>query len=181
MASRRAGRARTPGWGFVMTGSRLRWALWAITALWVAGTALWSYPAFKGEVDEKRYLARVAKRQLPVIPVDCAGARGVEARDFIREDRNPHRCWVDLASFRRLYPEVAASTDEAASVRLNVRTELPAEAWDGSPREEFLKAAALALGLPLLILSGLAGLPAARRLRRLAVAAWPRSPRPAEA
>ncbi|HEX8666381.1 MAG TPA: hypothetical protein VF744_20375 [Beijerinckiaceae bacterium] len=164
-----------------MTGSRLRWCLWAIAALWVAGTALWSYPALREEVDEKRYLARAAKHRTPVIPVDCAGARGVESRDFIREDRNPHRCWVDLASFRRLYPEVAASTDEAASVRFNVRAELPADAWDGSPWEELWKAAALALSLPLLLLCSLAGLPAARRLRRLAIAAWPRSPRPAEA
>jgi hypothetical protein len=164
-----------------MIGSRLRWALWAIAALWVAATSLWSYPAFREEVDEKRYLARVAKRQLPVIPVDCAGARGVESRDFIREDKNPHRCWVDLSSFRRLYPEVAASTDEAASVRLNIRAELPAEAWDGSPWEELWKAAALALSLPLLILGGLAGLPALRRLRRLGLAAKIASPRPAEA
>jgi hypothetical protein len=162
-----------------MTGSRLRWALWTIAALWVAGTALWSYPALREEVDEKRYLARVAKRQTPVIPVDCAGARGVESRDFIREDRNPHRCWVDLSSFRRLYPEIAASTDEAASVRFNVRAELPTDAWDGSPSEELLKAAALALSLPLLLLGGFAGLPAARRLRRFLPAL--RSPRPAEA
>jgi hypothetical protein len=163
-----------------MSSSRLRSCLWAVAVLWVAGTSLWSYPAFKEEVEEKRYLARIAKRQTPVIPVDCAGARGVEARHFIREDRNPHRCWVDLVSFRRLYPEVAEYTDEAASVRLNVRTELPSDGWDGSPWEELLKAAALALSLPLMIAAGLAGLPAARRLRRLAVALQPRSARPAE-
>ncbi|HEX8168274.1 MAG TPA: hypothetical protein VF601_21115 [Beijerinckiaceae bacterium] len=165
--------------GFAMIGSRLRSCLWALAALWVAGTVLWSYPAFREEVEEKRYLARVARRQVPVIPVDCAGARGVESRDFIREDRNPHRCWVDLASFRRLYPEIAASTDEATSVRLNVQAELPADGWDGSPWEELLKAAALGFSLPLLLLAGAAGLPAARRLRRLSLAIRPA--RPAEA
>ena len=163
-----------------MTAARVKLCLWAIAALWAAGTALWSYPALREEVEEKRYLARVAKRQVPVIPVDCAGARGVESRDFLREDRNPHRCWVDLASFRRLYPEVAASTDEAASVRFNVQAELPAEGWDGSPLEELLKAAALGSSLPLLILAGMAGLPMGRRLRRLGLAIRP-APRAAEA
>ena len=65
-----------------MIGSRFASCLWAVAALWVAGTALWSYPALREEVEEKRYLARVAKRQLPVIPVDCAGAAKPDPRLF---------------------------------------------------------------------------------------------------
>jgi len=141
-------------------------------------TGLYSYPSFTEEVAEKRYLARVARLQTPVIPVDCAGARGVESRDFIREDKNRHRCWVDLASFRRLYPEIAEYTDEAASARINMQAELPRDNWDGSPLEELLKAGALALSLPFAIAAGLVAF--ARRRRRFAVAGWSAGARPAQ-
>ena len=104
-----------------------------VAAAWIVASGLYSFPAFQEEVAEKRYLARIARVQAPVIPVDCSGARGVESRDFIREDKNRHRCWVDLSSFRRLYPEIAEYTDEAASARINMQAELPLDKWDGSP------------------------------------------------
>src|SRR4051812_15608416 len=53
--------------------------------------------------------------------------------DVIREDQNPTKCWVDLPSFQRLYPEIAAATDVAATIRLNAEDELPLEQWDGTP------------------------------------------------
>ncbi|HJW78153.1 MAG: hypothetical protein ACJ8DK_04900 [Microvirga sp.] len=161
-----------------MTSMPVRSCLWALAVAWVVASGLYSFPAFQEEVAEKRYLARIARLQAPVIPVDCSGARGVESRDFIREDKNRHRCWVDLASFRRLYPEIAEYTDEAASARINMQAELPLDNWDGSPLEELLKAGALALSLPVLLAAGFAF---ARRRRRFAIAGWPASPRPAPA
>jgi hypothetical protein len=161
-----------------MTSMPVRSCLWALAAAWIAATGLYSFPTLKGEVAEKRYLARIARLQAPVIPVDCSGARGVESRDFIREDKNRHRCWVDLASFRRLYPEIAEFTDEAASARINTQAELPFDNWDGSPLDELLKAGALALSLPVLLAAGFAF---ARRRRWFAVAAWPAGPSPAQA
>ena len=137
-----------------MTSMPVRSCLWALAVAWVVASGLYSFPAFQEEVAEKRYLARIARVQAPVIPVDCSGARGVESRDFIREDKNRHRCWVDLASFRRLYPEIAEYTDEAASARINMQAELPLDKWDGSPLEELLKAGALALSLPVLLAAG---------------------------
>ena len=137
-----------------MTSMPVRSCLWALAVAWIVASGLYSFPAFQEEVAEKRYLARIARVQAPVIPVDCSGARGVESRDFIREDKNRHRCWVDLASFRRLYPEIAEYTDEAASARINMQAELPLDKWDGSPLEELLKAGALALSLPVLLAAG---------------------------
>jgi hypothetical protein len=62
---------------------------------------------------------RAAELRTPVIPIDCARARGVENDDFTPDHNSPGKCWVDLPSFHRLYPEVAAATDIEATIRLN--------------------------------------------------------------
>src|SRR5215208_5003574 len=79
------------------------------------------YPGVKEEVDEKGYLHRVEKLHTPVLPLECGRARGIENRDFIREDRHSDRCWVTIAVFNPLYPEIAEATDLAASLRSNIR------------------------------------------------------------
>ena len=76
-------------------------------------------------------------------------ARGIENQDFIREDKNPNRCWVDLASFRRNYPEIAEATDVAATVLANLREEPPLENWDGTTIGAVLRATTIALSAPL--------------------------------
>src|SRR3954453_19562597 len=114
----------------------------------IGGEGLWLYPDVKEEFEEKQYLARIAKERPPMITGDCTRMRGIESRDFIREDKNPDRCWVDLLTFRRLYPELAPHTDEQASARIRVENGLPLENWDESPWEELLKAAALTFGPP---------------------------------
>ena len=76
-------------------------------------------------------------------------ARGIENQDFIREDKNPNRCWVDLASFRRNYPEIAEATDVAATVLANLREEPPLENWDGTTIGTVLRATAIAMSGPL--------------------------------
>jgi hypothetical protein len=65
---------------------------------WVAGALAYSYPAIKEEIEEKGYLAQTQRAGTPVIPVDCDRAHGIENRDFIREDKNPDQCWMDLAN-----------------------------------------------------------------------------------
>jgi hypothetical protein len=131
--------------------TRLLVILWAIaSSAWAFAAALYSYPDIKEEIGQARYFARIAKTHPPMILARCDDARGQENRDFIREDKNPDRCWVDLVSFRRLYPELADVTDERASSRIHVEPDLPMENWEGSPFEAILNAAVLVLSLPAL-------------------------------
>jgi hypothetical protein len=95
---------------------------------------------------------RIGKLHTPVIPMECVRARGIENRDFIREDANPNRCWVDIASFRRNYPEIAEVTDLAATLTANMRDEPPLENWDGTTVGAVLRATAITGSLPLLLL-----------------------------
>jgi hypothetical protein len=130
-----------------MTGDRtLSRVGLALAVAWMIGMGLWLYPDVKEEFTEKQYLARIAKEHPPMIPTECIRARGVENRDFIREDKHLDRCWVDLPTFRRLYPELAPHTDEQASARIRAEDGLPLENWDGSPWNELLKGAALTFG-----------------------------------
>ena len=75
-----------------------------LSMAWVTIAAVYLYPDVKEEFEQHRYLRRIGKLHTPVIPIECPRARGIENQDFIREDKNPNRCWVDLASFRRNYP-----------------------------------------------------------------------------
>jgi hypothetical protein len=68
---------------------------------WATIAAVYLYPDVKEEFEQHRYLRRIGKLHAPVIPIECPRARGIENQDFIREDKNPNSCWVDLASFRR--------------------------------------------------------------------------------
>src|SRR5215203_2246570 len=79
----------------------------ALSLAWITSSAVYLYPGVKEEVDEKRYLHRVEKLHTPVLPLECGRARGIENRDFIREDRHSDRCWVTIAVFNSLYPEIA--------------------------------------------------------------------------
>jgi len=103
----------------------------------------------KEEFEQHRYLRRIGKLHTPVIPIECPRARGIENQDFIREDKNPNRCWVDLASFRRNYPEIAEATDVAATVLANLREEPPLENWDGTTIGAVLRVSAIAMSGPL--------------------------------
>src|SRR5829696_3892003 len=93
----------------------------ALSLAWITIATVYLYPGVKKEIDEKRYLHRVEKLHAPVLPLECGQARGVENRDFIREDRHSERCWVTIAVFNSLYPEIAEATDLAASLRSNMR------------------------------------------------------------
>ena len=139
-----------------------------LSMAWVTIAAVYLYPDVKEEFEQHRYLRRISKLHTPVIPIECSRARGIENQDFIREDKNPNRCWVDLASFRRNYPEIADATDVAATVLANLREEPPLENWDGTTIGAVMRATIIALGAPLaLVLAWLWKTQAAKRRGKL--------------
>jgi hypothetical protein len=123
-----------------------------LASLWMLGAGSYAYPDVKEEFLEQRRLAQMAREHPPMIPTSCSEVRGVENRDFVREDDTSDRCWVDLASFRRLYPEIASETDEGASALIRGLNGLPMEDGDGSLWGVVLQAVTLVLGPPLLLL-----------------------------
>jgi hypothetical protein len=124
-----------------------------LASLWMLGAGFNAYPGVKDEFLEQRRLAQIAREHPPMIPTSCSAARGVENRDFVREDDTSDRCWVDLASFRRLYPEIASETDEGASAVIRGTDGSLMEDGDGSLWGEVLRAATLVLGPPFLLLA----------------------------
>src|SRR5215212_1304339 len=113
-----------------------------LVSLWLLGAGTYAYPGVKGELAQQGRLAQMTQQHPPMIPASCSGVRGVENRDFVREDATSDRCWVDLPSFRRLYPAIAPYTDEDASAVIRGAGGASLEE-DGSPWSEVLKAAAL--------------------------------------
>ena len=144
-----------------------------LASIWMLGAGTYAYPGVKNAWDEQSHLAEVAKEHPPVIPTECSRVRGVENRDFVREDNTSDRCWVDLASFRRLYPEIASETDEEASALIRGLDGSPMENGDGSLWREVLQAITLVLGPPLLLLTlALAFAPFSARVRTRTDAHW---------
>jgi hypothetical protein len=92
--------------------------------------------------------------------------RGVENRDYIREDADPNQCWMTIPAFKALFPEIAGATDLAATLRTQEREELPQDRWEGTPVGAIGRAIAIVLGPPLGALLLLRG---RRRLRTRAV------------
>src|SRR3954470_24339716 len=122
-----------------------------LASLWVLGAGPYAYPGLKGEFEGQSRRGQRAQQHPPMIPALCSGVRGVEHRDFVREDARPDRCWVDLSSFRRLYPEIAPYTDENASAVIRGAGGASLEEEDDALWGEVLQAAALVLGPPLLL------------------------------
>ena len=159
-----------------MTQTRALRRIGAVLAsLWVIGAGPYAYPGLKGEFEEQSRLAQMAQQHPPMIPALCSGVRGVESRDFVREDAGSDRCWIDLPSFRRLYPEIAPYIDEDASavIRGAGRASLEEE---GSPWGEVLKAAGLVLGPPLLLVLTLSFAPFGTSRRTRMAARWAMGP-----
>src|SRR3954468_15816692 len=120
-----------------------------LARLWVLGAGSYAYPGLKGEFEQQSRSAQRAQQRPPMIPALCSGVRGVENRDFLREDAASDRCWIDLPSFRRLYPEIAPYTDEDASAVIRGADQASLEEEDGALWGEVLQAAGLVLGPPL--------------------------------
>ena len=124
---------------------------WLVLALsWCTAAAIYLYPDVKEEIEEKRYLHRVERLHTPVLPVECARARGVENRDYIREDADPNQCWMTIPAFRALFPEIAQGTDLGATLRTQEREELPQDRWDGTPLAAVARTTAIVFGPPVL-------------------------------
>ena len=123
----------------------------ALSLAWITSSAVYLYPGVKEEVDEKRYLHRVEKLHTLVLRLECGRARGVENRDFIREDRHSDRCWVTIATFNSLYPEIAEATDLGATLRSNIRESLPLENWEGTPVQVIARAVMVVMAPPLIL------------------------------
>src|SRR5215218_9182914 len=104
-----------------------------LASLWVIGAGTYAYPGLRGEFAQPSRLAQMAQQHPPMIPALCSDARGVENRDFVREDAPSDRCWVDLSSFRRLYPEIAPHVDEDASAVIRGAGGASLDDEDGSP------------------------------------------------
>src|SRR3954453_14793914 len=154
---------------------RLRLIGLFLASIWMLGAGTYAYPGVKNQWDEQSHLAEVTKEHPPVIPTECSRARGVENRGFVREDNTSDRCWVDLASLRRLYPETASETDEEASALIRGLDGPPMENGDGSLWREVLQAITLVLGPPLLLLAlalALAFAPFSARMRSRTDAHW---------
>jgi hypothetical protein len=133
--------------------SRTALLVWlALAVCWCTAAAVYLYPDVKEEIEEKRYLHRVEKLHTPVLSIDCAQARGVENRDYIREDADPNQCWMTIPAFNTLYPEIAGATDIAATLRTQEREELPMVNWDGTPVGVLLWAVMIAVGPPAVLL-----------------------------
>ena len=147
-----------------------------LASLWVIGAGPYAYPGLKGEFEEQSRRAQRAQQHPPMIPALCSGVRGVENRDFVREDARSDRCWVDLSSFRRLYPEIAPYTDEDASAVIRGADDASLEEEDGSPWGEVLQAAALVLGPPLLLALTLSFAPFGTSRRTRMAARWAMEP-----
>src|SRR4051812_38400065 len=111
-----------------------------LASLWVIGAGPYAYPGVKGEFAEQSRRAQLAQQHPPMIPALCSGVRGVESRDFVREDARSDRCRVDLPSFRRLCPEIAPYTDEDASAVIRGADQASLEDKDGALWSEVLKA-----------------------------------------
>jgi len=147
-----------------------------LASLWVIGAGAYAYPGVRGEFEQQSRLAQVAQQHPPMIPALCSGVRGVENRDFVREDAPSDRCWVDPSSFRRLYPEIAPYTDEDASAVIRGAGGASLDDEDGSPWSEVLKAAALVLGPPLLLVLTMGFAPFGTSRRTRMAARWAMGP-----
>ena len=126
-------------------------AVCALSLAWITIATVYLYPGVKEEVDEKRYLRRGREAAHTRLPLECGRARGVENRDFIREDRHSDRCWVTIAAFNSLYPEIAEATDLAATLRSNMRESLPLENWEGTPVQVIARAVMVVMAPPLIL------------------------------
>jgi hypothetical protein len=110
----------------------------ALSLAWITVAAVYLYPGVKEEVDEKRYLHRVEKLHTPVLPLECGRARGVENRDFIREDRHSDRCWVTIATFNSPR-DVAATIAKLPSKSPTSCGDLPSAWQSGGARADDLE------------------------------------------
>src|SRR3954447_16750473 len=89
----------------------------AFSLAWALIASLYFVREVRTELEVQRHLARIEETHALVIPAPCAQAQRLEAADFRRDQSHAENCWISLRGFRRLYPDVAAATDVAATVQ----------------------------------------------------------------
>jgi hypothetical protein len=119
---------------------------------WALAAGIYFVGDLRTELAIQRHLARIEEAHAFVIPAPCAQARRLEATEFRREEARPETCWISLRGFRRLYPDVAAATDLAATVHFNAPAELPVEGQGGPPAEALFRAVAGIVTGPALVI-----------------------------
>ena len=103
-----------------MAAFSARSTLLAFAATWIIAVGVSSYPEMRDDIAQVFRSRQLAAKHPPVIPVRCSEERGTVSPALIHQDSNTPHCWMELSSFERLYPEVAAITDEDASERVIV-------------------------------------------------------------
>ena len=124
--------------------------LLVLAGTWIIAVGLYSYPEMRDDIAQVFRFRQLATAHPPVIPVRCSEERGSVSPALIHQDSNTPHCWMELSSFERLYPEVAAITDEDASQRIIVSAGEVLENRFEALQDELWEAATLALIPPLI-------------------------------
>ena len=104
-----------------------RSTLLAFAATWITAVGVSSYPEMRDDIEQVFRFRQLAVAHPPVIPVRCSEKRGSVSPAVIHQDSKLSPCWMELSSFERPYPEVAAITDEDASERIIVPAGAPGQ------------------------------------------------------
>ena len=134
---------------------RARSVLLALAGSWIIAVGVYSYRALRDDFEQVLEFRQSAVEHPPVIPARCPDGTGRENHTVISEESAAASCWMELSRFERLYPEMAAVTDQDASARIFVSADEALENPLESFKEEALTAAALAFGPPLILVLGL--------------------------
>ena len=132
-----------------MTSRPALLAVCALSLAWISIATVYLYPDLKEEVDEKRYLHRAGKLHIPVLPLECGRARGVEIETSF--ERTGTRKGAGRRS-RSSIRSIRRSLRPLTSVQRCGPICLSASRWrTGTPLEALLRAAGISLGTPAVI------------------------------
>jgi hypothetical protein len=118
--------------------------IWVIlSSLFIIGVAFASYKEVIGEFEKASldFSSFVIE-----VPVNCTEARGKSGTDYLEFQK----CWYQMPTFRRLFPEYKDMSDDAVSDKLYAKAGIelhPARTW-----KALGIAISIALGVPLVAL-----------------------------
>jgi hypothetical protein len=117
------------------------WVLFAV--LFIIVTGMLSYR----EVHQEFFWHDPPKEWRPLLPVDCAQARGAEGPDYSKSE---DLCWYETAKFQALYPEYRDLDERELSKRVYEKAGRPLK--EMRPWRLMSERAGIALGVPLAVL-----------------------------
>ena len=147
-----------------------RSTLLVLAGTWIIAAGVYSYPEMRDDIEQVFRFRQLAAAHPPVIPARCSEGHATASPALMRQDSNTTHCWMELSSFERLYPEVAAVTDEDASARVIMAAGEVLENRVEALEDELWEAATLAFGPPLIV--GLGFLPWYYRRRFTPLWTW---------